>query len=514
MTSDISDLRDSRANIVWSPQEGPQAALVHCPVEEIFFGGSRGGGKTDAAIGFCAIKSLKYGRQHKAIFFRRELPQLDAVIARSKEIYEPLGATYNESKKTWTFKNGATVRFRHLDRDSDAGKYQGQNNQTLCFEELTQFPSPKPVLKLKATLRSTAGVPCQMLATGNPGGPGHSWVKKRYIDPNPLGWRPIRILNEKTGRYRERVYIPSRLVDNRLLVEADPEYEDRIVDSANGDDQLLKAWLDGVWDIVEGAYFSEWDSRKHVIPTCSLPDHWLRFRCGDWGSAKPFSFHWAAVASEGYELPNGRWIPKGAVVFFEEYYGIKYDSNGEFQPNVGLKLFAEAVGRNLADIEKNMPKIAYGVLDPAAFATDGGPSIAERIWRGSSQKVMFRPADNKRTPGRGAMGGWDQLRSRLAGEDFGDGLKRPMVYWMDKCVHAIRTIPMLQHDENNIEDVDTDGEDHAADGIRYGLMSRPYISRAPNPKRPIAGIEQATLGELFKQREQDVDEASLYGRRI
>lgn len=500
-------------NVVWAPQAGPQTAFVHCPIEEILFGGSRGGGKTDAALGFMAIKCMKYGKHHRGIFFRRELPQLDAVIARSQEIFLPLGAIYKESSKTWRFPNGATVRFRHLDRDSDHQKYQGQNFQTIAIEELTNFPDPKPLMKLKATLRSAQGVPCQMIATANPGGPGHSWVKKRYIDQNPLGWTPIRTKTAR-GSIRERVYIPSRVFDNKLLLDNDPDYVDRIVDSANGDENLEKAWLDGVWDIVEGAFFGEFSLAKHVIKNAELPDHWLRFRCGDWGSAKPFAFYWAAVASEAWMHPKGRLIPKGAIVFYREHYGVKLDKDGDFKPNVGVKLPAEQVGSTLVEIERGMPPPLYGVIDPAAHSSDGGPSIAERIARGSAGKIMFRSADNKRVPGRGAMGGWDQMRQRLRGEDNGDGQTRPMVYFMEQCIHAIRTIPMMQHDADNIEDVDTDGEDHPADAIRYGLMSRPYAAPTPERLKPMQGIESMTMSALWEQQMADLESASSYGRRV
>jgi hypothetical protein len=137
---------------------------------------------------------------------------------------------------------------------------------------------------------------------------------------------------------------------------------------------------------------------------------------------------------------------------------------------------AEQVAEGIRDRERDDPKPKdgqmLGVADPAIFAEDGGPSIAQRMVRAA--RVMFRPGDNKRVPLRGAMGGWDQLRARLIGD--GDG--RPMIVFFSTSIHAIRTLPILQHDPNRAEDVDTEGEDHCADEIRYACMSRPYIRDA------------------------------------
>lgn len=497
-------------DLIWSPQAGPQEALIHCTVDEIFFGGARGGGKTDAAVGSAIIRGERWGDKHHAIFFRRELTQLDAVIHRAKEIAKPIGWDYKEGTKTLVSPSGATIKFRHLERDSDAEKYQGWSVQQVIIEEMGNFPDFKPLMKLKGILRSPHGIPCQFLGTGNPGGPGHVWVKRRYIDPAPAGWKIIRH-TDKNGHASERVYIPSRVTDNKILMQNDPKYIARLAQT--GSEQLVRAWLEGDFNIVDGAFFDEWSDEKHVIKTSAVPDHWTIFRSGDWGSARPFAFHWMAVASEPWLSRCGKLIPRGAVVVFREHYGIKIDpETGDFLPNQGVKLYAEEVGRQLAAMEKDLPPIMYGVIDPAAHSSDGGPSIAERIYRGSAGKVMFRRADNTRVAARGAMGGWDQLRARLKGEDIGDGKVRPMVYFMDCCVHAIRTLPMLQHDADNIEDVDSEGEDHAADSVRYGLMSRPYMAPGRAAPAPSQSALEIKLEDLFIEREMEAEQAGFAGR--
>ncbi len=485
-------------NVIWRPTPGPQTALVTCPVFEVFYGGARGGGKTDGALGDFVIHADMWGQHAIGLMVRRTLKQLRETMARSKQIYGPLGAKFDETDKEWTFPNGARLVFAYLERDSDADNYQGHSYTRVYVEEIGNFPSATPIMKLMATLRSGFGVQCGFRATGNPGGAGHQWVKARYIDPAPRGWKIIttEFVNPFTKETvsRDRVYIPSRLSDNPYL---GGEYVANL--HLSGSEQLVRAWLEGDWNVIAGAFFPEFGLR-HIVPYRALPAAWPRFRSGDWGSAKPFSFGWWAI-SDGSDLA----FPRGALIRYREWYGW----NGK--PNEGAKLTAEEVGVGIHERDAG-EKIASGnsVLDPAAFASDGGPSIAERIYAGSGKKVMFRRADNKRTALVGAIGGWDQVRARLKGEDG-----RPMIYLMDNCAHLIRTLPALQHDEARPEDVDTEGEDHAPDECRYACMSRPYLpSHQPKAKDMFAGsiigdgtpqhggivIRPPTIDQLWKDR--------------
>ncbi len=458
--------------IAWGPQPGPQASLVRCPVEEIFYGGSRGGGKSDGMLGKFGLKAAKYGSKARGVFFRRELPQLDSAIDRSREMYGPVGAQYSEWKKTWMFPNGATLRFRSLERDQDAEKYQGHSYTDVFFEELTNYPNSAPVMKLKATLRSADGVPCQFHATGNPGGPGHSWVKQRYVDPAPLGWKII----EEQGT--KRIFIPAKLTDNKVLMEADPGYVDRL--KQTGSAELVRAWLEGDWDVVEGAFFDCWRSDKHVIEPFKIPDHWLKFRSFDWGSASPFSIGWWAV-SDGLDVDE-KVYPKGSLIRYREWYGAK-------SPNVGLKLTNEEIARGILQREKE--KITYGIADPSIFMVQGGPSIAEQMGKAG---VLWRKADNRRVGPRGAMSGWAEMRSRMMGTDY------PMIYCFKTCIDSIRTIPNLPHDPHKAEDLDTSAEDHAADEWRYACMSRPWTKK--KTPTPAAITEPDTFDEMLKYTEK------------
>lgn len=470
--SGASDTVDE-LEVVWQPQPGPQKALIDCPLPEIFFGGARGGGKTDSVLGKYAIKGETYKAGFNGVFFRRELPMLDDAIERSQEIFGPLGWKWNGQHKLWRAGHGARLRFRPLERLEDAAKYQGQNISDICVEEAGNYPMPEPIDRLHGVLRSAKGVPTQMILTGNPGGPGQSWIKSRYIDPAPHG---MQVLNRvlPNGKIHKYVFIPSKLSENRMLMRNDPDYVNRLY--LVGSEQLVKAWLDGDWTAVEGAYFDCFSLTKHVVRPFTIPDDWTRFLSFDWGSAKPFSVGWWGV-SNGDVLADGRCYPKGALVRYREWYG----ASG---PNVGLKLTAEQVADGIA-LRELGDKVNYRVADPACWKVDGGPSIAERMGK---RQVLMRQADNSR------LNGWDQMRSRLLGDEDSD----PMLYCFSTCTDSIRTIPLLQHDSIKAEDLDSDGEDHAADDWRYACMSRPYIRKAAPKHGPILGISDMTIDQLWK----------------
>lgn len=480
---------EQTVKVIWEPQVGPQTALIECPIFEVFYGGARGGGKTESSLGDWLQHSSEYGENAIGVFFRRKFKQLHEVIARSKQLFKPLGAKYNEQKAEWTMPNGARLLFRYLERDSDAEEYQGHSYTRIYIEEVTNFPSPAPINKLRACLRSGAGVPVGMRLTGNPGGPGHNWVKARYIDPCPAGYKVITESTEITldGKTQvielQRVFIPSKLMDNRLLMENDPTYVLRLRQS--GSEALVKAWLEGNWDIVDGAFFDEFTEEKHVLDTEAfkrlMNPAMTLFRAMDWGSAKPFSIGWYALLDKDYEL-DGRVLPQGAMVKYREWYG----ANG---PNKGLKMTADKVAEGVRLREKG-ERIRYGVADPAIYIVDGGPSIGETM---HVRGVSWRRADNKR------RSGWEQLRMRLAGDHLG----RPMLYFCDCCEDTIRTLPTLQHDDTDEEDLDTEAEDHAADETRYACMSRPWISRVakPTPGLSLPRLPQeTTINELIAKR--------------
>lgn len=464
-----------------------QAVAFNTSATEVLYGGAAGGGKShlmrEAAITWCAeIPGLQ------VYLFRRIRDDLVKNHMEGPQGFRALLAGWVECgfvtivEDEIRFWNGSRIFLCHCKDEKDRFKYQGAEMHVLLVDELTHF-TEKIYRFLRNRVRMVGiklpekyvGKFPRIVCGANPGGIGHQFVKATFID----GATEMEIYQtppSEGGMLRQ--YIPARLEDNPSMNDNDPGYEGRL--HGLGSDALVKAMRWGDWDIVEGAFFDNFEKRRHVIKPFTLPEHWLRFRAGDWGSAKPFSFGWYAVASEDMIAAPGIVIPRGALVKYREWYGVKTDKEGKFVPDAGLKLHAEAVGAEVRRRDHG-DKISYGVLDPAAFSEDGGPSIAERMMRGTAGNgSTFIRADNKRVAGRGAMGGWDQVRGRLTGDEEG----RPMLFFFSTCVHSIRTIPALQHDEDNPEDLDTSQEDHAADETRYACMSRPWTASAPPPAKP------------------------------
>ena len=463
---------------VWAAQPGPQTeAILATWANELFYGGAAGGGKSDYLLGDFLQDVPTYGAAWQGVVFRRTYNELEELLKRSREIYPATQAVWHEQAKTWTWPNGATLRMRYMERDADASRYLGHQYTWIGWDELTLWPTDYGYRFLRARLRSAHDVPTKRIrAAANPGGPGHHWVKAYFVDPAPRGLVPI--LDPVTKA--RRIFIPARLRDNRILLNADPTYADRLRGLSS--QAMVRAWLEGDWTVIEGAYFDCWSYQKHVVDPFAVPAQWARFRSMDWGSAKPFSVGWWAVIQDDRPLDDGRVLPRGALLRYREWYG-------KCGINVGLKMTAEQVAEGIAEREKE--GLRYGVLDPACFREDGGPSIGERINHVLIQhkKRPFHGADNARVPQRGSMGGWDALRARLVGED---GV--PRIYCFSICDDSIRTLPALQHDPSKPEDVNTESEDHAPDEWRYACMSRPYVPIIRKTEtKPVIGYESAKL---------------------
>jgi hypothetical protein len=488
---------------VWEPQPGPQSLAIAAQfVIELMYGGARGGGKSDYLLGDF-LQDVWQGEKWRGILFRRSYPELEELITRAKEIYIPLGARYLVGDKTFHFPSGATLKMRHVESEADCDKYQGHQYTWIGWDELTNWPNLKSYKKLKACLRSAHGVANKRIrCSANPGGVGHHEVKAYFVDYAPKGMELIESTDED-GYVTTKMFIPSRVYDNRKLLDNDPGYIARLREI--GSPELVRAWLEGDWNVITGAYFPEFRTDKHVLEPFAIPSHWMRFRSADWGTASPFCVLWHAV-SDGYQVPNGPYIPDGALVTYREWYG--WNGNA----NQGLRWPASRVAQGIVKRETadndNVPghnggpalreDIAYGVIDPSAYKQDGGPSVAESLARGG---VFFRKADNNR------INGWNQVRERLCGQDsdpdVDNGVGTPMWYVFKTCVHIIRTLPAMQHDINNPEDADTDGEDHAPDALRYGFMSRPWKRPKPaNDTKPIRTLQNATLNEIWEDHER------------
>lgn len=466
-----------------------QGAAFQSTATEILYGGAAGGGKSHlmraAAIAWCcSIKGLQ------VYLFRRisedlvknhiEGPNgLRAMLA--PWVIAGLVSIVEDEIRFW---NGSKIYLCHCKDEKDRFKYLGSEIHVLLIDELTTF-TDTIYRFLRSRVRAVGldvpeamrGLFPRILAGSNPGNIGHHWVKAAFID----GVMPmsVRTMEDAEGGMI-RQYIPAKLEDNPSMAANDPQYRLRL--RGLGHPAMVKAMEDGDWNVLLGAFFPEWSTERHVIAPFMPPNHWTVFGAFDWGSAKPFSFGWYTVAN-GDPLPDGRAFPRGCLIKFREWYGMQ-----DGQPNVGLRLVAEAVGEGIRKREVDMVaaglKVAYRSADPSCWKEDGGPSIAERMG------VSLQPADNSR------LAGWDQVRARLEGADG-----NPMLLITANCAHTIRTLPAVQGDSVKFDDVDTDGEDHAPDETRYACMSRPWV-RPVAVVKPIKPLSKLSFDEFLAETEK------------
>ena len=375
-----------------------------------------------------------------------------------------MGARLNVARRTWVFKNNASLKLRYLDRDSDADNYQGHSYTYIAFDELTHWPRPEPVCKLFACLRSGAGVPCRFRATGNPGGPGHNWVKSQYIDPAPPYKVHIAEVNLPDGviARSRRVFIPSLLDHNLILQKNDPNYWQRVAMSVSGNEALLKAWRYGDWNIVAGGMFDDvWDPLIHIIDPFSVPTTWRVNRCFDWGSSQPFSVQWWAE-SDGSPTPEGKKYPPRTLFHVAEYYGW----NGT--ANKGLCMDDAEVAREILRIEKEL----RGTIIPENATIRPGPADLPDDKRNGRtiEDVMAAVGVRWVKPDKSSrVAGWKNMRAALSAA-CKVPMEEPGMFIFDTCRNWIRTVPILPRDPRNPDDVLTTAEDHAGDCTRYRLQ--------------------------------------------
>lgn len=450
--------------MIWSPQP-KQVAFMARPEYEVLYGGAAGGGKSEALV-MEATRQVHIPH-YKALILRKTYPQLEELIGKSLRYYPQVfpKAKYNESKHTWTFPSGAKIIFGSLQHGKDKFNYQGQAYDFIAFDELTHFTQDEYVYLMSRNRPNGEGTRCYIRATANPGGIGHGWVKERFILPAPpltTIWEEVAFqtpTGEEHQRKLSRVFVPASVFDNEALLANDPNYLTRLASMPEAEKQAL---LYGNWDSYTGQYFAEWkndpahyaDRRwTHVISPFDPDPGWRIYRSFDWGYAKPFSCGWWAVDYDG------------VAYRVLEMYGCV-----EHSPDTGVKWTDERVFSEIARTEREHPwlkgKHIIGVADPAIWAENGGVSIAEVAER---YKVYFERGDHERIPG------WMQVRYRLAFDEEG----YPLMYVFNTCKDFIRTLPALQFDDVRVEDLDTKGEDHAADECRYFCMMNPVSPRMP-----------------------------------
>lgn len=268
--------KEEPRQVIWAPQEGKQSLALSCPFDEIFYGGAKGGGKSDFVIGDFLAHYEENRKWARGILFRETYPELEQLLARMKEIYPAVGAVYKESRKTWFFPGGATLKLRFVSNLKDAKKYQGHEYTWMAFDEVGNIAKREVVDILRGAIRNSKGVKSRLILTGNPQGEGHPWLFDRYIK----GHEPMTPIVEERRLPSglvvtwTRVFIPALLEDNPKLLESDPTYLIRLEDMAAGKPWLYQALRFGDWYAkpqVEGALWTQEVNDKFRIPASYLP---------------------------------------------------------------------------------------------------------------------------------------------------------------------------------------------------------------------------------------------------
>lgn len=418
----------------------------------IAFGGARGGGKSWAVRVKAVLLAFNYPGI-KIMIIRKTYPELRANHINPMRTLLGDAAIYKDSVKEFHFPNGSVIMFRYCQTLSDLDKYQGTETDVLFIDEATQF-TEEQFDRFKACVRGVNDFPKRIYLTCNPGGVGHQFIKRLFVDRAYRG-------NEKADDYS---FIRSLVTDNKALMEADPDYVDQLRALPP---KLRKAWLEGDWNIFEGQFFEElrdvpehYRDRKftHVIEPFEIPAGWNIVRSFDFGFAKPFSCDWWAIDYEGR-----------AYLILQLYGGTK-------QPNEGVKWHPDKIFSEIHRIETEhrwlRGKKIYGVADPSIWDQSRGEAIIDFAYR---HFVYFDKGDNKRLPG------WMQCHYRMAFDEEG----KPMVYFFNTCKEALRTLPLLTFSASDPEDLDTTQEDHFADSFRYFCMLRPIKPSLPREREPV-----------------------------
>lgn len=472
--------------VVWAPQPGSQELFLSCPIIEALFHGTRGPGKTDALLmSFAQHVGKGYGAAWRGIIFRETYPQLADVQAKSERWFRQIfpRAEFNRQTMSWRFDTGEVLFLRWMRQAADYWNFHGHEYPFIGWEELTNWADPACFKSMMSCNRSsTPGVPRMIRATTNPYGVGHNWVKERYR-LHGKWWETIVIIDsrDENGNLESpRCAIHGHIDENRILLAADPNYKQAIATSALNQ-AMADAWLHGSWNLIAGGMFSDvWSHAHNNLPRFEIPHAWPITRAFDWGSSKPFSVGWYAQSDGGdLKLSNGRTMAtvKGDLFRVREWYG------WTGRANEGRRMLASEIAEGIVERELawgwrqgDRSRVRRGPADAAIYKVENGNCIATdmlkpvRINGNVYRGIDWTPSD--KSPGS-RKNGWELMRKAIRAAQPGKGPREHAGLFIigDECPQFIRTVLSLPRDEKDLDDVDTEAEDHVADEVRYRVRA-------------------------------------------
>ena len=423
---------------IWKPTLLQRLAM-QSRVNEQFFGGARGGGKSDMLIADFDGHAESYRKQAIGLLLRRTYPEHRPLLNKARKMF--LGkAQWHATDKVWNFHNGAKLYMGPCETIADVSQYMGSEYTWMGFDELPEWPTMEVYEFMGSCMRSTGEVPKLRRSTGNPGRAGHGWVKAYFIDVAKYGEVYV---DPETGRSRQ--FIPAKLDDNpHLMHNLDYVNELKALNPI-----LRRAFLDGDWDVFLGQAFPEWNRDLHVIPATTWMDpSWPKWASLDWGTNKPYGMLFFTAT------------PSGHVWLYREAYGQKADAKTynvgthESAPEIAEREWRNCYGTNCTEC----------VFDSSMDADHGhGVTLAEHFRKAGW--TMY-PSIRNRLNGKAAVHAW--LQTQLPD-------KYPVLQiFEENCPHLIRTLPALPYattGRNKNEDVDSDAEDHLYDALQYSAAS-------------------------------------------
>ncbi len=473
--------------VVWSAQEGSQDDFMRFQFFEILYHGTRGPGKTDALImSFTQHVGKGHGEAWRGVIFRQTYPQLADVQAKTEKWFRLIFGSHarlNKAKMQWEWDTGEVLLLRHMARPADYWNYHGHEYPFIGWEELCNWANDECYKKMFACCRSsTPGVPRMVRATTNSYGPGHNWVKERFR-LHGKWWHTIIIMDPVDAdgkREPARCSVYGFIEENKILLEADPDYRQTVIAAASNP-AMAEAWLLGSWEIVAGGMFDDvWRPEHNVVPAFDVPHSWRVDRSFDWGSSAPFSVGWWAE-SDGSDLRlrdgTVRSTVRGDVFRIHEWYG------WSGRANQGLRMLAVDVAKGIVERELTYglrrdgeSRVRAGPADNSIHDVENGVSIAMdmgkpvRIGNDMHKGISWTRADKR--PGS-VKNGLEHMRKMMRNAHPTPGRPRehPGLYVTEECTQFLRTVPTLPRSERDMDRVDDNAEDHICDETRYRVRS-------------------------------------------